>query len=840
MAGLSALAALWVLGVLLGQVLFNAGMADVQARLWIVWPGFLGLGLLALMLATVALPALLAHWGVSGARVAWASVLLALALIAGIGHGGYEKTRWHQQQAAIRFFDGQRMTVVGEVLARTTTPRDTQITLRAVKALPVNDEGQQTHADFLKHTVGPSPQQLAAVLPLTFRIRSNHKGPQWDFPGVGHWVALTGVFQSPRPRVWREGFDEAAYYETHQWQATLTTLTDARVLPTPNVALLTWAYQTIVHRAEDATALFFRALPAPEASFLSGMVFGNQTVPMETALKQAFRTTGTIHLMAASGFNLSVVVGLVWWLTRSVARWRGLRWGLMAMVGLLYAVMAGLAPSIVRAAAMLAMMGLCQLWVPRVKLHQALLLSVAVILAGWPHYAGHLGFQLSVLTTLGLVWMLPPVLALFPASVWKPWVSLVLVSAVAQLWATPLLVVTFHQLSWASIPLNVLLSLLVGPLTLLGFVVVLLRMLIVALGVLLGVGHPLTHWGMSGIAWALHAVQPVLHTVLSGIQWVAQWEGQIQAVPPLPMAWAVVAYALLVGLTLWLNHPVRLTQRKEKGMLPVALWLGLGRSDRAWVFCQPWRWAKVHQAVAGVLLLAMLVAVGLDAASKRLPTLSLLPLGQFGLYAGQPALVVQWPMAVMTAGVPLSHTMLIAPLTASSWGIRDAQQWLTRRGISHLEAVLLYDTPTQGSAATLPQGLRQQRWQAALSEGIRVRHWLVPQYVEVSSTVPQSETLHAGPLTLQWWLGKAQRWRSWAVWLAQPGNNATATAQLKARGFQCVVMMSALPSDAQHCELWVPYYSSVMMPQRTDKLSVQEHTWQVTPIGKLIPQGNLP
>ena len=63
-----------------------------------------------------------------------------------------------------------------------------------------------------------------------------------------------------------------------------------------------------------------RMLPDPEASLLSGILLGNeQGIP--AALKDDFNATGTTHIIAISGFNISIVTLLVFtWLGRAIPR----------------------------------------------------------------------------------------------------------------------------------------------------------------------------------------------------------------------------------------------------------------------------------------------------------------------------------------------------------------------------------------------------------------------------------------------------------------------------------------------------------------------------------------
>jgi len=60
---------------------------------------------------------------------------------------------------------------------------------------------------------------------------------------------------------------------------------------------------------EPALGAIERLLPAPESALLAGILLGaEQGLPAE--LQQAFKASGTSHLIAISGFNVAVVVSV--------------------------------------------------------------------------------------------------------------------------------------------------------------------------------------------------------------------------------------------------------------------------------------------------------------------------------------------------------------------------------------------------------------------------------------------------------------------------------------------------------------------------------------------------
>ncbi len=109
---------------------------------------------------------------------------------------------------------------------------------------------------------------------------------------------------------------------------------------------------------------------------------------------QAFRLTGTTHLVAISGFNVAIVAGVVFWLIRWLwsrsaylcQRLPAPRAALLASVlaALLYALLAGFEPPVQRAAWMLGLLALAGWWGGLGQPSRALALAWALIVASDP------------------------------------------------------------------------------------------------------------------------------------------------------------------------------------------------------------------------------------------------------------------------------------------------------------------------------------------------------------------------------------------------------------------------------------------------------------------------
>ncbi|KQX68868.1 ComEC/Rec2 family competence protein [Angustibacter sp. Root456] len=300
-----------------------------------------------------------------------------------------------------------------------------------------------------------------------------------------------------------------------------------------------------------------RSLPTDARGLLPGLVVGDTSLqPPE--LTEAMRVTGLTHLAAVSGTNTTLVCVVALALCRGVGLGRRVRLVVAAALLAGFVVLARPEPSVLRAAVM-GGIGLVALATARRRLAvPALSAAVVVLLVADPWLARSYGFALSVLATLGLLLIAPPLQARLERGLPPALATALAVPVAAQLACTPVIVLLAGQVSLVAVLANLLAEPLVAPATVLGLA-----------AALAGVGWPglatVLAWGGGLPCVAIGAVARTL----------AQW-------PHAQVAWpggatgALTLSALLV--TGWLAGP------------------------------RLWRWSAAHRPLAasgGVLLLAV-------------------------------------------------------------------------------------------------------------------------------------------------------------------------------------------------------------------------------------------
>jgi len=216
-----------------------------------------------------------------------------------------------------------------------------------------------------------------------------------------------------------------------------------------------------------------RTLPSPQAELLSGILLG-QSKNLPGRLKLALRDTSTLHIVVASGQNLSIVAGFFLSLSGLIGRKKAVVAGLLASV--FYTMLSGMQIPILRAAIMFSIASLAQLFGRQAEGWWVLIVTAGLMLLINPAWITNLSFQLSFLATFGIIVVSPILLKWFDK--WPIIGQDLAVTIAAQLMVTPAVAQNFHQISLVSLITNVLILWTISFIMLLGAVMLLVGPLV--------------------------------------------------------------------------------------------------------------------------------------------------------------------------------------------------------------------------------------------------------------------------------------------------------------------------------------------------------------------------
>jgi len=325
----------------------------------------------------------------------------------------------------------QEVTVSGQV---TETPRLN----RSGKAqiwLEVSRVDRATQSETI------APDQVRGKLYVTV--------PLLQATGVtqGQEIAIAGVLYKPKPASNPGGFDFQKYLARDGCFTGLRGRTIEGLHPNDRWGW--WMIRQKIIRSQ------INWLGSPEGQLVSSMVLGSRVVDLPFDIKDQFTRVGLSHALAASGFQVSLILSVVLALLNRFSTTVQVIAGVTAL--LIFLGLTGLEPSVLRAVIMGfgLLIGLANK--RSVKPLGGLLLAAIILLIFNPMWIWDLGFQLSFLATLGLQVTSP---SLVKSLDWLPSVftSMIAVPIAAYIWTLPLQLYSFGVLSPYSIPVNVIVT----------------------------------------------------------------------------------------------------------------------------------------------------------------------------------------------------------------------------------------------------------------------------------------------------------------------------------------------------------------------------------------------
>jgi len=295
-------------------------------------------------------------------------------------------------------------------------------------------------------------------------------------------------------------------------------------------------YGFILENRFKLEAIVNRIIPQPEASLANGLLFGGNRLSKEK--QEIFSKTGMTHIVAVSGYNVTIIAQYLMMLGIFFGLWRQQAFYFAFLGIILFVAMIGFPSSAVRAG----VMGLLILWAIKngrlatadnaIVLAGAIMLLINPLLLRWD-----IGFQLSFLATIGLIKTAP---------FWERYLvgknkllgidEIIFMTLSAQIFVLPIILYNFHSLSVISVLANVLVLPII-PLT----------MLFVALTVIFGlIFYPL------GLAFGWISYY-LLKYEIGAIDYLADFKWASFEINNFTALGVVIWYLILVGGIYWIN-----------------------------------------------------------------------------------------------------------------------------------------------------------------------------------------------------------------------------------------------------------------------------------------------
>jgi competence protein ComEC len=292
---------------------------------------------------------------------------------------------------------------------------------------------------------------------------------------------------------------------------------------------------TIIHNLEENN------FQKKELSVAVALILG-QKQDVSPDIIQDYQYAGAIHILSVSGLHVGF---LLLFLTFALSPIPNTKRGSLLKLTLIltslaaFALIAGLAPSVVRSVTMFSFVAIGYQLRRSVNIYHTLLVSILLILLFQPSFLFDVGFQLSYIALFFIIWLQPLL-----ASFWKPkskplkyiW-GILTVSFAAQIGTMPLSIYYFHQFP--------------GLFFITNLVVIPLLSFIMTLGVLVMVLASFNYVPLflsKPLEWSIHYLNKIINSI-------ASFENFIIRDIPFNSYLLLSSYLLITATIIWFKKP---------------------------------------------------------------------------------------------------------------------------------------------------------------------------------------------------------------------------------------------------------------------------------------------
>lgn len=273
------------------------------------------------------------------------------------------------------------------------------------------------------------------------------------------------------------------------------------------------------HRVRDwASSIIKTRIKGDQNQAVAMALILGVTEGIDNDLLSAYAASGAMHVLAVSGMHVGIIYVIILFLFKPLKKYRWSPW-LIACLSIFllwsFAFVTGLSPSVLRAVTMFSFVALAKPLGWRTNIYNTLATSAFVLLLYDPYLIMSVGFQLSYLAVLGIVYLQKPLYNLWVIdSALGNWVwEITCISIAAQVATFALGMLYFHQFpvyfmvsNLFVIPLSTII--LVGGILLLAF------SWFTAIAELLGWA---LHWLIEFLNWTVIVTEKLPFSIISGI-----------------------------------------------------------------------------------------------------------------------------------------------------------------------------------------------------------------------------------------------------------------------------------------------------------------------------------
>lgn len=301
-------------------------------------------------------------------------------------------------------------------------------------------------------------------LQLNYYIKTIEEKDQLTSLSIGNQCALKGSLSKPSSARNPNSFN----YQTYLYRKNIHWIFQPESISISQCQKTKEGlYLYLMIKRQQGIELIERYFPLDVIGIVQALMFGERASITDEILS-SYQSQGIVHLLAISGLHVGFLTGLVFFLLIRIGVTREHATTMLMMILPFYMVIAGGAPSVLRACLMTMLLLISIKWKNKLSPLDAVSIACIIILFYNPYLIFEAGFQLSFIVSYSLI-----LSGKILKSTGHFFGMILKVTTIAQISALPVILTNFYEISLISIPLNMffvpLYSLFILPLTLATF-----------------------------------------------------------------------------------------------------------------------------------------------------------------------------------------------------------------------------------------------------------------------------------------------------------------------------------------------------------------------------------
>lgn len=264
----------------------------------------------------------------------------------------------------------------------------------------------------------------------------------------GDVLLLRTTFQKPSKVLNPDGFDYAAYLKRKG--ITVTAYVNSghwrKISENKKFSIISFA-----EKSRNSILDLYRSVNLEKNQFavLSALTLGYQD-EIDKETKEDYSYSGATHILSVSGLHVGVIYFILSFVLARIFRgnkWKTLNTFFIVCFLWIYAFITGLPPSVIRSATMFSLVAIGTAIGRKSQIYNTISVSAFFILVFFPEYLFDVGFQLSYLAVVSIVWFQPKISSwIYVKNKALKWLwDLTAVSLAAQVGTLPLVLYYFCQ-----------------------------------------------------------------------------------------------------------------------------------------------------------------------------------------------------------------------------------------------------------------------------------------------------------------------------------------------------------------------------------------------------------